>query len=122
MAALGGIEAIVNSLPDTIRSRMMELVRALVPYLRFGPVEHQSKCENFAGVTIISTTASDTGELAIAHGLGRSPYRIQPCLAANSSGMELVNYRLTRPADGNRIYLKVAAGDTGKVFAMYVEG
>lgn len=122
MAALGGLESLIGSLPAESRRVMTELLRALVPFLRFGPVEHASKCENMAGVTIVSTTASDTGEFTIAHGLGRAPYRLMPCLDLNSSGMDLVTFHVTRPADATRLYLKVAAGDTGKVFAMYIEG
>ena len=112
----------MNSMAADLRPRMMELVRALVPFLRFGPVEHASKCENMAGVTIVSTTAGSTNEFTIAHGLGRAPYRLMPCLDVNSSGMDLVTFHVTRPADATRLYLKVAAGDTGKVFAMYIEG
>lgn len=122
MAALGGIEATVNSMGIDLRPRMLELVRALVPFLRFGPVEHQQKAENFAGATIVSTTAESTGEFSVAHGLGRAPYRFMPCLDLNSSGMETVLVRVSRPADAQRVYLKAAAGSTNKVFAFYLEG
>lgn len=92
----------------------------MVPFLRFGPVD-EAKCENFAGYNITSTTASDTNEFTVAHGLGRAPYRLMPALNLNSSGMELVNCRVSRPADASRIYLKAIAGSTNKVFAIYIE-
>lgn len=121
MASLGGLEAIIGSLPADTKRIMQELLRAWVPFSRFGPVDHQQKAENFAGVTLISTTASDTGEFSIQHGLGRAPFRLMPSLDLNSSGMELVNVRCSRPADASRIYLKAIAGSTNKAFAIYVE-
>ena len=121
MAALGGLEALIGSLPTDTRRAMMELLRAMVPFLRFGPVDHQQKAENFAGYTMVSTTASDTGEFSVVHGLGRAPYRFMPSLNLNSSGMETVLLRVSRPADASRLYLKAAAGSTNKVFSFYVE-
>ena len=121
MAALGGLEALIGSLPADTKRVMTELLRALVPFLRFGPVEHQDKAENFSAVSLISTTATSTGEFSVVHGLGRAPYRAMPILDLNSSGMELVNLRVARPADASRIYFRAEAGSTGKVFAIYVE-
>ena len=121
MAALGGIEALLGALPTDIKRVMTEVVRAFVPFLRFGPVEHQLKAENFQGYTLLSTTASDTSEFTIAHGLGRQPYRFMPVLDLNSSGMELVNVRVSRPADASRLYLKAIAGSTNKAFSFYIE-
>lgn len=100
---------------------MTEVFRALVPFLRFGPVEHQQKAENFASYAIVSTTATSTGEFSVAHGLGRAPYRAMPVLDLNSSGMSLVSVYVSRPADASRIYLKADAGSTGKVFALQIE-
>ena len=101
----------------------MELLRAMVPFLRFGPVEHKQKAENMAGYTIVSTTASDTNEFSIAHGLGRAPYRLMPSLDLNSSGMEMVQLRVSRPADASRIYLKATSSNSlNKVFSFYIEG
>lgn len=122
MAALGGLESLVGSLPADTKRVMTELLRAFVPFLRFGPVEHQQKAENFASYVLVSTTASDTGEFTIAHGLGRAPYRAEQVMDLNSSGMEWVNLRVSRPADASRIYLKAIAGSTNKVFALQVEG
>lgn len=99
-----------------------EVLRALVPFIRFGPVEHQSKAENFGGYTLVSTSASDTNEFSVAHGLGRAPYRLMPSLDLNSSGMELVNVRVSRPADASRLYLKaVSSNSINKVFSFYIE-
>ena len=121
MASLGGLEALIGSLPTDTKRVFTEVLRALVPFLRFGPVEHQAKAENFNGYTLVSTTASDTGEFSVVHGLGRAPFRLMPSLNLNSSGMELVQVRVSRPADASRIYLKALAGSTNKVFSMYIE-
>ena len=121
MAALGGLESLIGSLPTDTKRVFTEVLRALVPFLRFGPIDI-AKCENFAGYNIVSTTASDTGEFTVAHGLGRAPYRLMPQLNLNSSGMELPILRVSRPADASRIYLKASAGSTNKVFSMYIEG
>lgn len=120
MAALGGLESLIGSLPADTKRVMTELLRALVPFLRFGPLD-VNKCENFAGFNLTSTTASDTNEFSVAHGLGRAPYRAMPSLNLNSSGMDLVLVRVSRPADASRLYLKAAAGSTNKVFSLYVE-
>lgn len=121
MAALGYIESLLGSLPADSKRAMTEVFRALVPFLRFGPVEDQLKAENMAGYTFVSTTAASTGEFTISHPLGRPPYRAMPSLDLNSSGMELVLVRVSRPADAHRVYLKAEAGSTNKVFSMYVE-
>lgn len=121
MASIGGIESLLGSLPADTKRVFTEVFRALVPFMNFGVVEHQAKAVNFAGYTLISTTASDTGEFTVAHGLGRAPYRLMPSLGLNSSGMELVNMRVSRPADASRIYLKASAGSTNKVFSVYIE-
>ena len=121
MAALGNLEGLIGSLPADTKRVLTEVLRALVPFLRFGPIDHQQKAENFAGFSLISTTAASTSEFNILHGLGRAPFRLMPSLDLNSSGMELVNLRVTRPADASRIYLKATAGSTNKVFSIYVE-
>lgn len=122
MAALGGLESLIGSLPTDTKRVMTELLRALVPFLRFGPVEHKQKAENFASYVFISTTATSTSEFSFVHSLGRAPYRAMPVLDLTSSGMELVPLRVSRPADASRIYLKTSAGSTNVVFALQIEG
>lgn len=121
MASLGGVESLLGSLPADTKRVFNEVFRALVPFLRFGPVTHQAKAENFASYVIVSTSATDTGEFSVAHGMGRAPYRAMPALDLNSSGMEFPILRVSRPADASRIYLKASAGSTNKVFALQVE-
>lgn len=119
MAALGGLETLLGGLEANTRKVMTTLLRNLVPYLRFGPVDSGTKCENFQGYSLTSTTAASTGEFSIAHGMGRSPYRIMPCVDLVSSGGQLIPLQVTRPADASRIYLKSSV--TNAVFSLYVE-
>ena len=121
MASLGGLEALIGSLPADTKRVLTELLRAFVPFLRFGPAEHQAKAENFASYVVVSTTATSTSEFSILHGMGRAPYRAMPVVDLNSSGMEIVPLRVTRPADASRIYLKTSAGSTNVVFALQIE-
>ena len=121
MAPLGSVEAEIGSLPPDIKRVFTNVLRLLVPFLRFGPVD-TAKCENFAGVNITSTTASDTNEFSVAHRLERAPYRLMPSLDLNSSGMWLVGLKVTRRADASRIYLRASSnGSTNKVFSFYAE-
>lgn len=121
MASLGGLEALIGSLPADTKRVMTELLRALVPFLRYGPISHQGKAENFASWAIVSTTATSTGEFSVAHGLGRAPFRACQVVDLNSSGMEFVLMRVSRPADASRLYFRAEAGSTNKVFGLQIE-
>lgn len=119
MAALGGLETLLGGLDTDTKKVLTQLLRELVPNLRFGPVDSGTKCENFQGYSLTSTTASSTGEFSVAHGLARQPYRAIPTLDLTSSGHQLVPLVTTRPADAQRIYLKSSV--TNAVFSLYVE-
>lgn len=119
MASLGGIEVLLGALESNTKKVLTEVMRALVPNLRFGPVDHQTKCENFQGYTLTSTTATSTGEFSVAHGLGRTPYRLMPAMDLSSSGGNFVPLTCTRPADAQRIYVKSSI--TNVVFSVYIE-
>ena len=123
MASLGGLESLIGSLPADTKRVLTEVLRALVPFLRFGPAEHQTKAENFASYVVVSTTATSTSEFSILHGMGRAPYRAEQVINLNSSGMWMVGLKVTRPADASRIYLKASSNgaSTNKVFALQVE-
>ena len=100
---------------------LTEAFRYALPNGRFGPADHQTKAESFAAYYVESTTASDTGEFSIVHGMGRAPYLAVPILPLNSSGSVLPVVRVTRPADGQRVYLKADAGSTNAVFTLLLE-
>ena len=107
MAAIGGLEAIVGGLEATLKKTMVELIRAAFPNLRFGPVEHQRKSENFLSYYVSSTTNSTANdEFSVLHGLGRVPYLAVSVLPLDSSNAKTVRLEVTRPADAQRVYLR----------------
>ena len=121
MANLGNLESLLGPLEDTIRRVLLQVLRALVPNQRFGPVEHQTKSENFQAYYLTSTTAASTGtEFSILHGMGRIPYLAIPILPLDSTGLEIVRLRATRVADAQRVYLQ-APDTTSALVALLVE-
>lgn len=121
MAALGGIEALLGSLEAGVKKTMTEVMRALVPNLRIGPLD-TVKAENFAAYKLTSTTASDTSEFSIEHGIGRTPYLVHQVMDVSAVGARLgIPLTVTRAADANRLYFKTEAGSTSAVFSLYVE-
>ena len=114
LAELGG-------LPADTKKVLTNLFTYLVPNLRFGPVDHQTKAENFQAYFVESTTAASTGEFSIQHGLGRTPYLAIPVLPLDLVGAQLVPLTVTRAADGQRVYLKTEAGYTSAPVALLLE-
>lgn len=120
MASLGVIETLLNGLPTDSKKVLLEVFRALVPRLRFGPIDPDTpKAENFDGFTLSSTTGTSTSEFSIEHGMGRTPYRISPCADLTAVNSAIVPLQVTRAADAKRIYLKSSV--TSTPFSIYVE-
>ena len=112
LADLGG-------LPADVKKALTNLLTYLVPNLRFGPIEHQTKAENFQAYMLLSTTAMSTGEFSIVHGMGRAPYLVVPMLPLDQVGARVVPLEVTRVADAQRIYLKSTS--TSAPFAILAE-
>ena len=55
-------------LDASVKKALTELLRALVPHLRIGPID-TVKAEKFAAYKITSTTATSTGEFSVEHGI-----------------------------------------------------
>lgn len=121
MSVPGFVESLLGGLDADVKRVLTEVARYILPNGRFGPVTHQTKAENFNAFYLVSTTASDTAEFSVVHGLGRTPYLAIPVLPVESSGILLPVLRVTRPADGQRVYLKADAGSTNAPFALLVE-
>ena len=88
----------------------------------FGPVSHQARTTNLAGVYVKVTTSTSAGiEFTVAHGLGRKPNVIIPVLPPLVVGAKLVgDLTVSRAADESRLYF-TSAGSTGAVTYLYVE-
>lgn len=88
--------------------------------LRFGPVEHQQRSENFAGIYLNSTTASVAdGEFTVAHGLPATPKVVWQVLDPTAQGAKMVRLEIARAADSKRLYLK--SPETNAPISLYVE-
>ena len=121
MSSPGYVESLIGGLEATTKRALVEAFRYILPNTRFGPVEHQTKSENFQGYFLISTSAASTAEFSIEHGLGRIPYLVKPVLPMDLVGARVIPLTVTRAADAQRIYLKTDAGSTSAAFALYVE-
>ena len=119
MAALGGLEALLGGLDENTKRALTEVLRALVPNLRGGPVDHQVKLENFQRYYVNSTTDASTGEFTVVHGMGRAPYALRQVLPLDVIGAQMVPLTVTRAADAVRVYLKSAS--TSAPFTLELE-
>lgn len=121
MASPGFIDSLLGGVEANLKRVLTEAFRYALMNGKFGPVDHQTKAESFAAYYVVSTTASDTGEFSVVHGLGRTPYLAVPILPLDSSVVKLPVVAVSRPADGQRVYLKADAGSTNAVFALLLE-
>ena len=121
MAQTGYAKALLGGLPDDLKVALTRILEYIVPNGKFGPPDDRAKSESFSAFYMVSTTATSTGEFSIQHGMGRTPYVAIPVLALNSSVYHLPVLSVTRPADGQRLYLKAEAGSTNQVFVLLVE-
>ena len=121
MAIQGYVEALLGGLEANTKRALTEVFRYVLPNGRFGPVEHQTKTDNFQGYYVSSTSDSSTGEFSIVHGLGRTPYLLIPVLPLDVVGARTIPLTVTRAADGQRVYLKTEAGSTSAPLNLYLE-
>ena len=120
MAVVGYAKQLLGGLPTEVKRAMTQFVDYVLPNAKFGPVAHQAKSESFQGYHLLSTTPDTSNtEFSIQHGLGRTPYLIVPLLPVESSGMRTIRLYVTRPADGQRIYL--SSDSTSTPFAVLAE-
>lgn len=120
MASLGGLEALLGGLDDRVKKTLTELLRALVPNLRFGPVD-VPKAENFLAYKVTSTTAVSTSEFSVLHGMGSTPYLAVPMMDLTAIGAGLPVVKVSRAADNMRVYLKAEPGSTNLPFTLLLE-
>jgi hypothetical protein len=121
MSITGYIEALLGGLEANTKRALTEVFRYDLPNHKFGPVDHQTKSENFQGYYVSSTADSSTGEFSIVHGLGRTPYLMVPVVPLDVVGARSIPLTVTRAADGNRVYVKTEAGSTSAPFFLYLE-
>ena len=122
MADIGFVNGMLNGIPDATTKRILKTVfEHVLGNLRFGEPEHQVRATNFQAYFEASTTASDTSEFSIAHGLNAVPSLAIPVLDVQQVGAKFPQLEVSRAADNRRIYLKASAGSTGAAFTLLIE-
>lgn len=121
MASLGYVRTVLGGLADGPKQILGTVFEHVLGNLRFGSVVHQTRAENFQVYHVSSTTATSTSEFSVLHGMGITPRCIVPTLDPSQPGAALVTLTISRAADTQRLYLKVAAGSTGVPFSLLVE-
>ena len=120
MATPGYVDVLLNSLDAPLKVAFKQVFDYVLRNLRFGPVVHQARTENFQAYYLTGTTPADANqEFSIAHGLGRVPYVLMPVASLDSVGQALVPLTVSRAADANRIYL--TSSSTSAAIAVLVE-
>lgn len=120
---LGYLKTIIRGIPDAKTRQVMEqFATHIAQNFRFGEPEHQTRSENAQLYWQQSTTASDTSEFTIAHGItGTTPRYAIPVLELDRVGSKVGGLTVSRAADGSRIYLKADAGSTNAGVTLLVE-
>lgn len=120
-AASGYTDSLVGGLAEDIKRSLTEAFRYVLKAFQFGPVDHQKKAGNFDAFWVNSTTAASTGEFNVAHGMGRAPYLAKVVMDLTAVGAGMPILRVSRAADGQRVYFKADAGSTNMPFTLYLE-
>lgn len=122
MADYGYIKALLNGILDgRTRHAVDESFKHLMGNFRFGVPDHQTRATNGQMYWQQSTTASDTAEFSILHGLPNAPAYAIPVLELDKPGSKAGFLTVSKAADGKRIYLKADAGSTGVPFTVLIE-
>lgn len=110
MAAIGGLESYLNTLPAEMKRVLIAFTREAFTTLRFGaPSSSAVACENLGGHLVPYVTSSVANqEVAVAHQLGRIPRLLLPCLPLNVVNATLPVITITRAADATYLFLKSA--------------
>lgn len=121
MASIGYVRTLLAGLPEVPKRIMTQVMEHLMGNLRFGPVDHHKRAENFQAYFVSSTTASDTSEFSVVHGLATTPRFVMPVLDPSLAGATLPVLTISKAADARRLYFKAAAGSTNVAFSVLVE-
>ena len=122
MADKGYVQGRLRGIADkTTRQILHDVLGYMLDNGRLGVPAHQTRAENMQLYWLQSTTASDTGEFSIVHGLATTPAYALPVLELDRAGAKLPQLEVSRAADSRRIYLKASAGSTNAAFILLIE-
>lgn len=100
---------------------VIEAFRYTYGNLRFGEPDHQERAVNGQFYWLQSTTATDTAEFSVVHGLTSPPAFAMPMLDLNRVGEATPALTVSRVADNRRVYLKASAGSTNVPFTLLIQ-
>jgi hypothetical protein len=114
MADIGYVRTLLAGIKDDATRRILNAAfEHVLSNIRLGVPEHHVRATNLQAYFQKSTTASDTSEFSIAHGLPSAPHWAIPVLDLSEPGSKAGGFTVSRAADMKRIYLKADAGSTG---------
>lgn len=116
---LGYIKAQLGAVKDAdARKALTNIFTHIVTSVTLGEPTHQTRAGNVQAYYQQSTTASDTGEFSITHGLPAAPSFGIPILDLKQAGAMVVPLEVSKSADSKRIYLKSTS--TAAAFTLLV--
>ena len=122
MADIGYIRVLLAGISDQTQRRILEQAfEYTYGNLRFGEPENQTRAVNGQFYWLQSTTATDTSEFSVVHGLTSAPAFAMPMLTLNRVGESSPALTVSRVADSKRVYLKAAAGSTNLPFTLLIQ-
>ena len=122
MADIGYLRSLVRGIPDErTRAILDQAFTHILSNIRIGVPEHQTRATNLQAYWLQSTTASDTSEFSIAHGLPSTPHYAIPVLELDQVGSKVGGLTVSRAADATRIYLKADSGSTNAQITVLTE-
>lgn len=122
MANSAYAKSLLGGLPSEIKAAIHRAFEYVVDRsFEFGPVDHQERTANFRGIYLqVETSDVANREVAIAHGLGRTPNMCIPVINPGAVNSRLVgDLTVSRAADASRLYF-TSASTSATVF-LYVE-
>lgn len=122
MADLPYVLTLLRGIPDPkTRNTLEQVFTHFMTNIRIGVPEHQTRAVNLQAYWMQSTTASDTSEFSITHGLLTAPHYAIPVLELDKVGSKAGGLTVSRVADQSRIYLKADAGSTSAPITLLTE-
>ena len=109
MAAIGSLEAILKGLPVEAQRVMLNYTREWARSLRFGsPPQSEAavRAENFGGALVpFTTSGTANAEVAVQHGLARTPRLLVPVLRLDTVNATLPDLTVEQAADMSNFYV-----------------
>jgi hypothetical protein len=122
MADLGYVRSLLGGIKDAGDKKILvQVFEHVLGNIRLGVPDHQTRATNLQAYWQQSTSASDTSEFTIAHGLGAAPHFAIPVLDLAQPGAKAGGFEVSRAADSKRVYLKPLAGSTNAPVTFLVE-